>query len=220
MSEFLFQYYPVHPTTWVYLSSLLMIGVYFKFSRFWSVRNVDLALLILLAPGLLMVHFGEQRESHEQSAEETVAVIDGGLLADAVGTEEEARFTTGDEEVSGSDEVSVAPPDANTDPDPELDGEDGTVLEAEAIGEIATAEGQRTAIEDESVEQAASLSGRAVTLIGYIWLLSVLGMFLIRLLLDPTMVRRPLLEPNLSTGGLAFIGCPLFVFFMANVINR
>ena len=50
MSEFLFQYVPVHPITWVYLSSLLMIGLFFKFGRFWSVRNLDLVLLILLVP--------------------------------------------------------------------------------------------------------------------------------------------------------------------------
>jgi hypothetical protein len=42
---------------------------------------------------------------------------------------------------------------------------------------------------------------------------------LIRALIDPTMVRRPLLEPNLSPGGLTFIGCSLFIFLMANVLN-
>ena len=57
MSQFLAQYHPVHATTWAYLSSLLMICVFFKFGRFWSVRNLDLVLLILLAPGLLCVHF-------------------------------------------------------------------------------------------------------------------------------------------------------------------
>ena len=46
MSEILFHYQRVNPTTWVYLSSLLMIGLYFKFGRFWSVRNLDLVLLI------------------------------------------------------------------------------------------------------------------------------------------------------------------------------
>ena len=35
-----------------------MIGLFFKFGRFWSVRNLDLVLLILVAPGLLLVHFG------------------------------------------------------------------------------------------------------------------------------------------------------------------
>ena len=34
------------------------------------------------------------------------------------------------------------------------------------------------------------------------------------------MVRRPLLDPNLSAGGLTFIGCSLFVFLMANVVSR
>ena len=60
MSEILFQYQKINPTTWVYLSSLLMIGLYFQFNRFWSVRNLDLVLLILLAPGLLMVNQARQ----------------------------------------------------------------------------------------------------------------------------------------------------------------
>ena len=61
--------------------------------------------------------------------------------------------------------------------------------------------------------------GRSIEFLGFVWLLSACGLFLIRLLLDPTMVRRPLLDPNLSMGGLIFIGCWLFVFLMANVIN-
>ncbi len=114
MSE-LFQYHAVHPTTWVYLSSLLTICVCFKFSRLWSVRNVDILGLVLLAPGLLMVGAGRQE--------------------------------------------------------------------------------------------------------GYLWLFVMGALFLFRLLLDPIMVRRPLLEPNLSVGGLTFLGTALFVFLMTNVIN-
>ncbi|HEX5472810.1 MAG TPA: hypothetical protein VFW73_13045 [Lacipirellulaceae bacterium] len=53
---------------------------------------------------------------------------------------------------------------------------------------------------------------------GYIWLFAVSGLFLIRLLMDPLMVRRPLLEPNLSVGGLTFLGVSLFVFLVANVV--
>ena len=34
-----------------YVSSLLMIGLFFKFSRLWSLRNLDLLLLIAFAPG-------------------------------------------------------------------------------------------------------------------------------------------------------------------------
>jgi hypothetical protein len=42
---------------------------------------------------------------------------------------------------------------------------------------------------------------------------------MIRLLLDPMMVRRPLLEPNLTVGGMTFLGISLLIFLMANVVN-
>lgn len=123
MSDFLFEYHKVNPTTWVYLSSLLMIALFFKFSRVWSVRNLDLLFLVLLAPGLLVVEYGLARENP-------------------------------------------------------------------------------------AIEQ-----------VGYMWLFATAGIFMIRLLLDPMMVRRPLLEPNLSVGGMTFLGVSLFVFLMANVVN-
>jgi len=126
MSEILFKYQQVAPTTWAYLSALLTIALYFKFSRFWSVRNLDLVILILLAPGLLLVQYGK----------------------------------------------------------------------------------------DHSGDQAAM-----VEQIGYVWLFAVNGCLLVRLLLDAAMVRRPLLEPNLSVGGLTFLGISLFVFLMGNVIT-
>jgi hypothetical protein len=122
MREVLIHYDPVNPTTWAYLSSLLMIALYFKFNRVLSIRNLDLLGLIALAPALLMVQHGR--------------------------------------------------------------------VHANA-----------------NIEHA-----------GYIWLFAISGLFLLRLLLDTAMVRRPLLEPNLSIGGLTFLGISLFVFLMANVV--
>jgi hypothetical protein len=122
MQEILFDY-KLNPTTWAYLSSLLMIGMYFKFHRFWSVRNLDLIALIALTPGLLLIYYGLAKHT----------------------------------------------------------------------------EGQVQA--------------------GYVWLFGVSGFFLIRLLIDPIMVRRPLLEPNLSVSGLTFTGLSLLVFLMANILT-
>src|SRR4051812_33593630 len=68
MSEILFHYQKVNPTTWVYLSSLLMLGLFFQFNRFWSVRNLDLVLLILLSPGLLMVNQAREAASGTAAA--------------------------------------------------------------------------------------------------------------------------------------------------------
>jgi len=121
MHHILYQYRPVDPTTWVYLSALLTVAIYFKFSRFWSVRNLDLVLLFALSPGLLLVNYG--------------------------------------------------------------------VRSTEAMAEQ----------------------------LGYIWLFVTGGLIFVRLLVDPLLVRRPLLEPNLSTGGLTFIGVALLVFLMGNV---
>lgn len=47
--------YHVNEATWFYLSLLLILAVFFKFGRIWSVRNLDLLLLLSLAPGLLLV---------------------------------------------------------------------------------------------------------------------------------------------------------------------
>jgi hypothetical protein len=124
MSDILFHYYGVNPTSWFYLSSLLSIALFFKFNRVLSVRNFDLLALVLLAPGLLAVEHGARRAS-----------------------------------------------------------------------------------------------GDAVE-IGFIWLFAVTGAFLLRMLFDSVMVRRPMLEPNLTTGGLVFLGISLLVFLLANVITK
>lgn len=150
MNEILFQYHKVNPTTWVYLSSLLMIGLYFKFSRFWSVRNFDLLLLIPLGSGMLLV-------------------MNGRTSPDTAVISQESATT---ETSNGSIAIDVPDPP----PSP--------------------------------VEQA-----------GYIVLFAIGGCLLVRLLLDTAMVRRPLLEANLSVGGLVFIGISLFAFLMANVLT-
>ncbi|MFM9965617.1 MAG: hypothetical protein ACKV2Q_30900 [Planctomycetaceae bacterium] len=54
--------YSVNDATWFYLSLLLIVAVFFRFNRFLSLRNLDLVLLLSVAPGLLLVrrgyHFG------------------------------------------------------------------------------------------------------------------------------------------------------------------
>lgn len=111
--------YKLELTTWVYLSSLLTIAIYFKFNRLWSMRNLDVVALVAMAPGLLLIDYGGDARYH-----------------------------------------------------------------------------------------------------GYMWLFVISGWFLVRLLIDLFMVRRPLLEPNLSPGGLTFIGASLLVFLMVNVITK
>jgi hypothetical protein len=46
--------YDVNGPTWFYLSALLILAVFYRFNRVWSLRNFDLLLLLSLSPGLLL----------------------------------------------------------------------------------------------------------------------------------------------------------------------
>jgi hypothetical protein len=188
MSEILFHYHKVHPATWVYLSSLLMIGLFFKFNRFWSVRNVDLVLLIVLAPGLLLVHFGQPSRL---SAEAEIQASGGDIPQ--IDSLDDMLQGTAERAVRASASGGVTP----------VVNEEPTEVDL-----VAPDSPEGRFIQAVSIER-----------LGYLWLFAVAGLWLIRMLIDPTMIRRPLLEPNLSTGGLAFIGIALFIFLMANVIT-
>lgn len=43
----------IGPDIWLFLSLLCCVTLFFKFSRIWSVRNLDLLLLFALAPGMM-----------------------------------------------------------------------------------------------------------------------------------------------------------------------
>jgi hypothetical protein len=166
MSDFLPLYQKVDPTTWAYLSSLLIIVVFFMFRRFWSVRNLDVVLLILLAPGLILAQRGiaeliRAKKAADQPAKvEAVAKTEAPPLSSAVKPESKPLVPSG-------------PPNVPR--------------------------------------------GYQLVRWGFLLLLAVSLVWLIRLLLDPTMVRRPLLEPNLSAGGMLFMCTCLFLFLAANV---
>ena len=108
-----FMVYEINPPTWFYLSLLMVVGIFFKFRRVWSIRNLDLLVLSLLSPGLLLISYG-------------------------------------------------------------------------------------------------------YCSVGYPCVLAVSFLLMFRMLCDPLMVRRPLLEVNLSRGGMVFSGIALTVFLIAS----
>jgi hypothetical protein len=55
--------YEVSHTTWFYLSFLLVVAVFFRFHRVWSLRNLDLALLLAIAPGILLLKEAQRIEA-------------------------------------------------------------------------------------------------------------------------------------------------------------
>ena len=222
MSANLFQYHEIYPTTWAYVSSLMIIGLFFKFSRFWSVRNLDLMLLILLSPGLLLIHFGQDVQKNAQQMA-AVQTGDDTLIESWVGVGSELDVAESSLE---SDGRSQGEPDGDTKEGPNGPHESSLVDESSVDGSVSSADLDASA-EDAAVTELArstpssraGLRGESVERIGYIWVF-VAGVFiLVRLLIDTAMVRRPLLDPNLTLGGLTFVCCSLFVFLTANVIT-
>ena len=196
MGEILFRYESVHPTTWVYLSGLLTVGLFFKFNRLWSLRNFDLLLLIALSPGLLLVLGGR--------------FADDGALAEAQAAGALAAATDGSspslQTPSTAEETGAAGAELAT--DGSSDAADADVRRTDPLGPPAPL----TEAEEEFI-------GPWIELVGYRLLFVVGALLLLRLLIDPAMVRRPLLEPNLNAGGMTFIGICLFCFLMANVLT-
>lgn len=211
MSEILLHYKRPDPTTWVYLSSFLTIGLYFVFHRFWSLRNLDIILLILLAPGLLMVHEGRRRRLVELEQAAALASVNELNQKSAV-TAEGPLLVAPQSSVTtqpASDAAETA--DAET-PTPATAPD----LDPEALQSAALASQPPVVA---AINADALMTSVEVERYGFVWLLAVQVLILMRLIFDPLLVRRPLLDPNLTTGGMLFLGAWLFIFMMANVIT-
>ncbi|MCC9641847.1 hypothetical protein LOC71_06135 [Rhodopirellula sp. JC740] len=212
MSEFLLYYRRPDPTTWVYMSSFLTIGLFFVFRRFWSIRNLDIVLLILLAPGLLMVNEGYRRQT--RLARLASAEINSATINPSLATSAEEEAARGEED--GAEDIEAEPATASEN---SRDVTETTATEAPAATDAPPEPRELTAEELTQLRQSDAYQRAAgLQRAGFVTLFGIQFLVLLRMLLDPLMVRRPLLDPNLTTGGLNFLGISLFIFMMANVV--
>ena len=227
MSEILLYYSRPNPTTWVYLSSFLMIGLYFVFHRFWSVRNLDLVLLILLAPGLLMVHEGRRFQLRDLESQAIANIQKDTTQAnDATNNVDVASTLTANMVMAEAAPVFALMQneavETNSGPETDVGAEPAPVTSSDPESEIIAAE-DADEIVGENVESGVTeesvYTAQDIQRMGFITLFVVQSLILVRLLVDSLMVRRPLLNPNLTIGGLNFISIALFVFMMGNVVR-
>src|SRR5215470_1544885 len=55
-------------TTWFYFSFLLAVALFFKFSRWLSMRNWDVVTLFMLVPGFLLLQEARQHRALEAAS--------------------------------------------------------------------------------------------------------------------------------------------------------
>jgi hypothetical protein len=176
-----FAYERINESTWMYVSTFLILSFFFKFNRAWSIRNLDLFLIILLAPGLLLIQSGRVEHSQflqQQAFENQIPESDSESLQSPVINQAGFHRTVQSEE-----------------------GPESDVAEAEiGLSELGFDE-----------------PGLARQRYGYFWMFGIGGLILLRMLLDPLLERRPVLDPNMSIGGMVFMGLSLLIFVLANV---
>lgn len=194
MNRLLSFYEPPEPATWIFLSSFLLLSVYFVFHRFFSVRNLDVLLLLLLSPGLLMVYEGRRMQLDDAPS------VSADQLASHASTVQSKPTDnrTFSRRTGFSSYLVAAPQDAAPTEDP---------------GSAVVPDYPPTD-DSEMIWNAESLQ-----YYGFAALLLACAFLTIRMMIDPALVRRPLLVPNLSIGGLSFIGVCLFVFLMSIVVT-
>lgn len=229
MSHLLLYYQRPEPATWVFLSSFLLLSIYFVFHRFFSIRNLDIVLLLLLAPGLMMVYEGRRMLLSQEQPLAPTGLAGQAELPPATTPLPAAQRTVANHSDSLVRQQRVQIPESSHLAQTHLIFYQSPMV-ASPTGLQSTLEG---AVSNSALasDAGAELSGYPVTqpasrispetleFCGFFALLAACLLLLIRMLIDPALVRRPLLTPNLSIGGLSFIGVSLFLFLMANVIT-
>ncbi|MBL8890969.1 MAG: hypothetical protein JNL67_13390 [Planctomycetaceae bacterium] len=262
MSELPWAFQQIEPTTWAYVSSLLMLALFFKFSRLWSMRNLDLTLLVLLAPGLLLYNSGvslERRAAAELAGlghPISLSLTSGGLLEnqspapnrlpgdklmaptgpfDPAKSEQPASSAASNERADDSTQTQKVPPTEPTSVDApptskELDSStpDDANQPQVRVTDPATEPGLSPdgpgLVSDDPNQDAKKLWLARRTLshsflyAGFLFMLVVGLLFVVRLFLDQLLVRRPALETNLSLGGLWLLVVSLLSFLVANIM--
>lgn len=173
---FAMAYTITEPPSWVVLSVFSLIGLFVVFHRFWSLRNLDIVLVLAFIPGFMLVYEGQQ---------------EAGYAAVGVSQIDSTKDTTDLDPTVQPSPVASAP---------------------EGLGPIQTGSSAVSALP----LQPSTLS-QSKMYWGYLVLLVCCGLLTLRMLWDTGIVRRPLLEPNLNSGGMLFIGISLLIFLVVNI---
>jgi hypothetical protein len=216
MSPFFLSYVRPEPTTWLVLSIFSVIGLFVVFHRFWSMRNVDILLILAFIPGFMLVYEG-RRASLDEGTNKSSTGTDGMSDGSNASHSKPSLDTSPDNSSvsatpSSGDQLSLTPTERIAPPEQESPSSESTTVRI-ADG-AASAETISDVILNTSPE---ALRRRALTYWGFLNLLVCAGLLAFRMLFDTAIVRRPLLEPNLNSGGMLFIGSSLLLFLLFNV---
>jgi hypothetical protein len=208
-------------TTWTLFSLLLAVALFFKFSRLLSMRNLDVLTLFLLVPGLLFLQEAHQVQSQASQVRE-LGKRQRQLANDSVNMQVSQMKQAGEVQAELRRQLSALDLTDSADQQRASERMHAAYLALED-GESPTYVKDPLARAADSTEELGRQLGEVGSRwlwIGYLWLLCGSGYFLLRCLIDLTLVRRPALAPNLNFGGLAWLGGALAVFMIFVAVKQ
>ena len=182
--------------TWLAYVAFLIIAVYFRFSRILTIRNLDLALLLLLSSAIVVT--GVYRDApysdvkRDAGAEPAVASATEPTAVEASATEEST--TEPSETEASTTAASTTAASA---------GVEKANRESDAIA---------VAADDKAVHPVYQY--------GTMVLMGLTLLLLVRLICDESFTRRPRLDQNLNQAGITFLCIPAFAILMISVLKN
>ncbi len=216
-----FLFVTVESPTWLLYVSLLVIAVFFRFSRLLSVRNLDLVLMLLLSTALVVSAASKPKPGAEivsTGAQVTAltSVTDSNAKSENAPAQDTSSTTAKTElpvdASTTSPEVAVVATEVTIENSP-----DKPPLGAVGEAQLVTPDAEKPA-----EELVATNGSRGSPL--YQWssiaVLSLSILLIIRLTFDESLTRRPRLEQNLNQAGLTFLFLPAFSILMTGVFIK
>jgi hypothetical protein len=211
--QFLFVH--VANPTWLVYVALLLLTVFFRFTRFFSIRNLDLVLILALSSALVI------------SGDWKLSEVTGGPALAGSTAAAAIQVVNLDSTTTETGVSSPAPQEAADDPsdsDPVLpnNASSGTAASA-AIPKDTVDDVQPTSADQENQagehgnETSETVADRADYHWSTIVLLALSVLLMVRLVFDEALTRRPKLEQNLNQSGMMFLCLPAFGLLAVSV---
>lgn len=204
--------------TWLVYVAVLVVAVYFRFSRFFSIRNLDLALVLMLSTALVLSGEWKNRpwvpggEDRSPSADGTAVsdVASAGPPATAESHGEAATAESG-RRPTVSAPVSLPVSAVATDDSQSTTAQESPrpVANKESAAEVVAA--------GDSPGPRAESESHPVFRWSFYVLLALSVLLMVRLVFDEALTRRPRLEQNLNLQGITFLCFPALVLLAVSV---
>lgn len=220
----LFPLVPFDDLPWLGYASLLVIAVYFRFSRALTIRNLDLILVLLIAAAVVISGYFRD-VPYPTQANEAAAEAEHG--ADSPSPSISSQSLTNSTAANQVGEQLSANAVAESTVISETNANESTadVRVKPPSTEVVVSESLVT----ESDSEEALAKSEFVSMVGgnhplYRWsklALVVLAVLLVvRLLFDESLTRRPRLDQNLNPAGLTFLCIPAFMILAVGVFHK